>query len=209
MSEAKALSFPSEEKVLADVRSLQYLYGLKHEIRYAEKRTDDDYTESVAEHVYGMHILTLFFLPLIAETKEIDRERVFSLITVHDLDEIETGDMLGYLKTDAIRASEVEAAKRVVAKAPAHLQDSLQELAEEYNNCQTLEARFVKAIDKFEPLIHLYNESGKRILQNNKTTLEQSIMVKESYLKPFPIMFHYYEYLHDWMIKEDFFHHES
>ena len=52
------------EVIMEDLKRLQYLYGLKKEIRYAQTRTQDDSTESVAEHIYGMHICGVYFLAL-------------------------------------------------------------------------------------------------------------------------------------------------
>lgn len=199
------LELYSEERIMADVRGLQYLYGLKREIRYNYQRDEEDTTESVAEHIYGMHVLALFFLPLIDENKKLNQENILKMITIHDIDEIETGDMLGYLKTDKIRAEEALAAKRVIKKSPHHLQKDLNTLLEEYEKQETIEAKFVKAIDKFEPMIHLYNEEGKIILHRNKTTEEQGVKVKESYIKPFPVIYRYYQVIHQKMVEENFF----
>ena len=67
----------NREKVLADLNRLQYLYRLKEVIRYDEERTEIDTSESVAEHVYGMFILTEYFLPLEDPDKQLSKERIF------------------------------------------------------------------------------------------------------------------------------------
>ncbi len=199
------MSHITKEKVLEDVRGLRYLYGLKYVIRYAESRAETDYTESVAEHVYGMHLIAQFFLPLISETKVIDRAKVYEMITIHDIDEVETGDIIGYLKTEQQMQAEIEASKKVIAKSPKHMRHYLSDLAHEYDKKESIEARFVKAVDKFEPLIHLYSEGGKEILHRNKTTIQNSVDVKEKYIAPFPIMYCYYQHIHNQMIEEGYF----
>ncbi len=199
------MSHITKEKVLEDVRGLRYLYGLKYVIRYAESRAETDYTESVAEHVYGMHLIAQFFLPLISETKMIDRAKVYEMITIHDLDEVETGDTIGYLKTEAQRSEEINTMKKVINHSPQHLQKSFWNLALEYDKKESIEAKFVKAVDKFEPLIHLYSEGGKEILHRNKTTIQNSVDVKEKYIAPFPIMYCYYQHIHNQMIEEGYF----
>lgn len=193
------------EFVISEVRKLQYLYGLKREIRYAESRAADDYTESVAEHIYGMHVCARYFLPLENPTGSWNRERIYDLITMHDFDEIETGDVIGYLKTHEMQAKEIDAIKKVIANAPEHLQNYFTELNDEYSAQQTIEAKFVKAIDKFEPTIHIYCEPLKKTLHRNQTTSEQSIRIKLPYMKDFPIMSQFTQLLHDKMLSEGYF----
>jgi 5'-deoxynucleotidase YfbR-like HD superfamily hydrolase len=98
----------NKDQILTDLAKLQYLYGLKKVIRYDQNRHETDSTESVAEHVYGMHILAQYFLPLENPKGSWDKSRIYEMITLHDIDEIETGDVLGYTKTEEIRALEIE-----------------------------------------------------------------------------------------------------
>jgi putative hydrolases of HD superfamily len=196
------------EYILSEVRKIQYLYGLKREIRYGQKRAADDYTESVAEHIYGMHLLAQYFIPLENQTGDWDRARIFTMITVHDLDEIETGDTISYLKTDEIRAAGEAALMQVVSGAPSHLQPLLSDHLAEYESQATPESRFVKAIDRIEPLFQSYTEAGKALFLHNKQTASQSRRIKEEYLKPFPTMYTYYRTIHETMIAEGFFHPE-
>jgi putative hydrolase of HD superfamily len=193
------------EFVQNEVQKLQYLYRLKREIRYAESRTDDDYTESVAEHVFGMHICARYFLPFENPTGSWNRERIYDLITIHDFDEIETGDVIGYLKTNAMQAREVEAMKQVIANSPQHLQDYFTTLNDEYAAQKSIEAKFVKAIDRFEPSIHIYREPLKKTLHRNQTTSEQSLRIKLPYMTDFPYMTTFTRLLHDRLINEGYF----
>lgn len=195
---------PTKEQVLAEVAKLQYLYTLKNEIRYAQKRASGE-TESVAEHIYGMHIVAQYFLPLLDSEKKWNRAHIYEMITLHDIDEIETGDVLGYTKTAEDRESERDAMQIVITKSPAHMQIHMLERVNEYEEQQTVESRFVKAVDKFEPLVQIYNEAGKQIVKNNNTTAAQSASIKEPYLKTFPLMYKYYLIIHQAMIDEEFF----
>lgn len=199
----------TKEFVLSEVAKLQYLYKLKTEIRYARTREDNGLTESVAEHIYGMHILALYFLPLIDPDSQLKRERIYEMITLHDIDEIETGDTIGYLKSDADRNNEAVMMRKVVEGTPTHMQPSLVSLVNEYEKQESIESKFVKAIDKFEPLVHLYNTSGKKIVTEAKSTATNSSSIREQYLKHFPIMFTYYAHIHQSMIDEGFFHPEN
>lgn len=196
----------TKEYVLDEVNKLQYLYKLKNVIRYAQIRELEDSTESVAEHVYGMNILATYFLALLDKEGRWDKIRIYEMITFHDIDEIETGDVIDYTKTEAARNNEAEMMRKVIQAAPNHMRQIMLSIIDEYEEQQTIESRFVKAIDKFEPLIHIYNEKGKKILQNIKTTARQSSSIKEPHLQEFPVMFQYYQIIHQAMIDENFFH---
>ena len=76
---------------------------------------------------------------------------------------------------------------------------------DEYDLQATPESRFVKAIDKFEPLIQIYNNAGKAILAANKTTADNSTSIKESYIIEFPFMYAFYREIHERMLAEEFF----
>ena len=93
----------SEDFVLSELRRIQYTYTLKHVIRYGIDRTEEYETESVAEHIYGLHVLADYFLPLEDLDSVMNQRRVHDLIQYHDIDEIETGDIVSYLKTDKDR----------------------------------------------------------------------------------------------------------
>ena len=197
----------TKEHILSEVRKLQYLYGLKHEIRYGQKRPEGLFTESVAEHIYGMHICAQYFLTLENPSGDWDRVRIYEMITLHDIDEIETGDIIGYLKTDTIRDEEKIAKRKVLEKSPQHLKTSFQNRIDEYENQETIEARFVKAIDRFEPLIQTYTQFGRNIIQINKTTPDQTNKIKEPFIKPFPVIHAFNQVIHQTMIEEGYFNH--
>lgn len=195
----------TEEKILADVKGLQYLYGLKKVIRYAQNRHEMDSTESVAEHVYGMHLLAQYFLALENPEGNWDKARIFEMITIHDIDEIETGDMLGFMKTAADRARELDSMKVSIARAPLHMQTQMTARAEEYEGRATTEARFAKAIDKVEPLVQIFNEEGRAILLKNKTTAEQSLGIKTPYIQDFPFIKKFAEVIHSQLVEGEYF----
>ena len=180
------------------------MYALKNEIRYAQKRSSGE-TESVAEHIFGMHIVAQYFLPLLDETQSWDKARIYEMITLHDIDEIETGDVLGYTKSQADRDKEGDAMREVILKAPEHMQEQMRERVDEYEKQETIESRFVRAVDKFEPLVQIFNETGKKILHANGTTAAQSASIKEPFLVHFPVMFAYYQIIEQAMIDEEFF----
>lgn len=195
----------TKEKILEETKKLQYFYGLKHEIRYADERSETTITESVAEHIYGMHILASYFLPLEDPEGNWDREKIYNLITWHDIDEIETGDIIGYLKTDEDRVREAAAKKVVIEKSPTLLQPFILDLLEEYEQRESIESQYVKAIDKMEPMCQVFNENGKKILLSNKTTYDEHRRIKDPYVQNFPHIKHFTEVIGKEMLDQGFF----
>lgn len=195
----------SDDDIIAEVRKLQYLYGLKREIRYGRSRHDAHDTESVAEHVFGMHVLAHYFLQFEDPDRTWDWLKIFTMITIHDLDEIETGDTIGYLKTAAQYDAEASARNTVIARSPAQLQPIISEASIEYEARQSTEALFTRAIDKIEPLFHLYNEPGKQLHTEKRTTLAQSRAIKDEHVRFFPSIKRFTEVLHTRMVAEGYF----
>jgi 5'-deoxynucleotidase YfbR-like HD superfamily hydrolase len=193
----------TEEQIFEETKKIQYLYGLKYEIRYAQERGDE--TESVAEHIYGMHILAHYFLPLENPEGNWSKDRIFSMITWHDMDELETGDMLGYKKTASDRAREDVAMNEVLVKLPSHLKTSIEGFVTEYQRQETIESQFVKAIDKIEPLFHLFNDAGKQTLHKNKTTNADHLRIKLPYIQQFKIITEFNTVLVPYMYENGFF----
>ena len=177
------------EKILSDVDRLRYFYRMKNVIRYAKDRKVEMNTESVAEHIYGMFLLTQYFLPLEDPEETLNKTRIYELMTVHDFDEIETGDYLSQIKNASHKIESEQAFGEVKKHIPPHIQEKVIALIDEYETQETPEAKFAKAIDKVEPLIQLFDEDGKTTMHKNKTTAEQSLKVKLGYIESFPFIY--------------------
>lgn len=144
-----------DEFVKSELQKFVTYYNLKHTIRWAKNR-DGDYTESVAEHVFGMQVLLSYFLALIDTDKNLDINLIYQMATWHDMAEAVVSDMTTKLKTKAHEAAEKEAEQMLIKTAPYHLKDSLTTIYSTYDIRANTEAMFVKAIDKMEPMFHLY-----------------------------------------------------
>lgn len=192
-----------ETFVLGEIRKLQYCYGLKYEIRYGLHRGDHTYSESVAEHIYGMHVLADYFLPLEDET--LNQRIVSQTITWHDMDELKTGDTISWKKTEEQIEAEKEAWQTVVPELPETLQAAVAKVVGDYEHQSSKEGKFVKAIDKSEPLFHLYNQAGKAWCRSVKLTRHDSERIKEPYLSDFPYITRFVTVLHNTMQEELYF----
>ena len=195
----------TKEVILDDFARLQYLYKLKEVTRYNQDRHETDSTESVAEHLYGMMLLTEYFVPFEDPDGTLDKAKIFEMILFHDIDEIETGDVLGYRKTEADRARELDAMKRVLIGAPNNMQELISSRVEEYEAKYTPEAKFAKAMDKVEPLVQIFNEKWRLVLNKNKTTADESLRIKTPYIQDFPFIKKFSMTIHEELVQGNYF----
>lgn len=177
-----------DDFVVAELKRVQVLYKLKRVVRYGGSRSLEADTESVAEHIFAMHLLIDYFLPLEDVYGVWNKEYINRLAQYHDIGEIETGDLIGYQKVGTDCAREVEAVKKVVAQLPFSMQTEIREVVQAYQEQVSIESKFVKAIDKIEPVFHLYNEAGQATLARLKTTHQQHASIKEPYVQSFPYL---------------------
>ena len=106
-----------------------------------------DQCESVAEHSMGVAMLSLFLAD--AHFPQLDRTKILLLALLHDFGEIHAGDIVpGKMSLEEKHELEKAAVERVLAKLP----NGREYLAvwEEYEACETPEAKLVKQVDRLE-----------------------------------------------------------
>ncbi|MCA9357397.1 HD domain-containing protein [Candidatus Kaiserbacteria bacterium] len=195
----------SDEFVLSEAQKVRYLYGLKKEMRYNQTRTETIRTESVAEHIYGMCIVANYFLPLEDPKNKLNQGDVFKLISWHDADEIETGDILGQSKTQTDRDNEVIAMKTVIENTPAHMQPEALRLMKDYELQSTPEARFVKAIDKIEVSFEIFDDNYREIFKKLHTRRQDNDKTKLPYIQDYPYILRFCQVISDEIDRLGFF----
>jgi len=114
---------------------------------------DGSRRENSAEHSWH---LALFALVLVEHADEpVDLPRVVTMLLLHDLVEIDAGDVFVY--DDALRAAkEVEeraAAERLFGLLPAEQGPLLKALWEEFEAKESADARFAATVDRLQPLL--------------------------------------------------------
>jgi putative hydrolase of HD superfamily len=117
--------------------------------------------ENDAEHSWHL-AMTVALLGEYA-AQEVDMERVVKMSLLHDLVEIDAGDVVVY---DAAAragqaAKEQAAAERIFGLLPDDQRDELRSLWDEFEARQTSEARFAKAVDRLGPILHNYCTQGR------------------------------------------------
>lgn len=180
------------EFLVQELDKIALYYQLKHTPRWNHPRAQDE-IESVAEHIYGMHILASYFMPLLDE--QLDTETVRQLITWHDMAEAVVGDMTSRTKTDEHRKAEKDAEAKLLEIAPEHLLPKLQVTFNMFDSRTTPEATFVKAIDKIEPLFHMYFLTKQPGAVSQKFDLGWPSKIYQQYRQPYvstiPLLLHF------------------
>ncbi len=117
--------------------------------------------ENDAEHAWHMAIM-IYLLKEYAN-QEFDLAKAMLMALIHDVVEIDAGDTYAYdetaLATQAER--EAKAATRLFGLLPEDQGSTLKALFEEYEAGETAEAKYVRAIDNFQPL--LLNDSNNGV----------------------------------------------
>lgn len=195
----------SDEFVLSEVKKVQYLYRLKQEIRFNQTRTETIRTESVAEHIYGMCILTNYFLPLEDPESHLNQADVFKTISWHDADEIETGDILSQIKTQTDHDNSVLAMKTVIGNSPIHMQAEAIRITKNYESQRTAEAKFVKAIDKIEVSFEVLDDNYREVFKRNNTIRHDNEKTKLPYIQEYPYILRFHQVISNELEKQGYF----
>ncbi|MFB6115642.1 MAG: HD domain-containing protein [Candidatus Nanohalobium sp.] len=120
---------------------------LKDEVRTGWELRNIEDPESVADHSWGVALLTIVY----GEEAEIDTEKALKMAVVHDIAEAETGDLVTRAideKQDVEKEEKEEMEEEVVEKLSGLMEsEELEELWKEYEERETKEAKFVKDMD--------------------------------------------------------------
>ena len=103
--------------------------------------------ESDAEHTFSMAILALEIMS--KEKLDLDQEKVLKMIMYHELGEIDFGDHTP-MENIPMEEKFLQEQKCVARLAKEYNMPEILSLWEEFEKCETPEARFVKKIDKLD-----------------------------------------------------------
>jgi putative hydrolase of HD superfamily len=125
-----------------------------------------DRYENSAEHSWQIAMFALSLAPYAAEP--VDLDRVIRMLLVHDIGEIDTGDMIFYVEEgrEAHKAAERDAATRIFGLLPPAGAEPLLALWREFEDAVTPEARFAHAVDRAMPALLNLANGGQSWLEN-------------------------------------------
>lgn len=133
--------------------------------------------ENSAEHSWQIALLSLALLPYSDES--LDALKVVTMLLLHDIVEIDTGDKFAYASNHDDYENEHAAAKRIFGLLPNTESSQFMTIWEEFEAAESAEAKFAKGIDRLMPVLQNLNNSGQswvehdvsisQILEKNKS----------------------------------------
>lgn len=142
------------------------------------KPLGEDRFENSAEHSWQTAMVALILLSDAPE--HIDHLKVLKMLLIHDIVEIDAGDVFVYddnARKDAFEA-ESAAATRLFGMLDEGIGDELHALWHEFENAQTPEAKFAKAADRVMPVLQNLAAGGQSWVEH-KITRDQVIAKNE------------------------------
>ncbi|QIP13071.1 HD domain-containing protein [Spirosoma aureum] len=145
--------------LLKQVEFIKEVDKLKYILRKT-KLLNSDRNENDAEHSWHLSLMAI----VLAEHTNfpIDLLKVIKMLLIHDIVEIDAGDTFIYdtQKSHDNTTEEREAAKRIFGLLPDHQANEMIAIWEEFEERQTNEAKFARAMDRFEPLLQNVSNNG-------------------------------------------------
>jgi putative hydrolases of HD superfamily len=126
--------------------------------------------ENSAEHSWHLAVMALVLGDHAAPGTDLGR--VIAMLLVHDLVEIDAGDLFLYAdQAQHARQEEAEraAADRIFALLPADQATGIRALWDEFEERETREAKFARALDRLQPMLANYQLGGGTWTQHGVT----------------------------------------
>lgn len=148
-----------QDNLLKQISFIKEIDKLKY-IQRKTKLFNSDRHENDAEHSWHLAMMTI----VLAEhsVKPIDVLKVLKMVLIHDIVEIDAGDTFIYdsLKNHTNTDEELIAAKRIFGLLPPEQAKEFIAIWTEFEEGITDEAKFAKAMDRFEPLLQNTSNDG-------------------------------------------------
>lgn len=153
------------------IKFLHYSEGLKKVKRALYLSSGE--MESTAEHSWRMAFMVMLIAPKLNDI-EVNVEKAMKMALIHDLIEIDAKDIcfLDHIDNATVKKDKQFREKKAMKRIQKMLGDDSTEISalwEEYEDQTTLDARFVKAIDKLEGRLQ-YIEDQTTIYPEKKQT---------------------------------------
>lgn len=132
-------------------------------LKYIQRKTklfNSKRNENDAEHSWHLAMMALVLAP--HANTQIDLLKVLKMVLIHDIVEIDAGDTFLYdtQKSHVNTDEELIAAKRIFGLLPTEQAQDFIAIWQEFEAGETEEAKFAKAMDRFEPMLQNASNQG-------------------------------------------------
>ena len=158
-SKMKLLQFLSSS-MKSDLTELLGFFKFQNRLKTVLRNnwTQDLRKESSAEHSWSVAMMAWFLSKKLSVEfgRELDQNKILKMALIHDIVEIEAGDVAAWDKDgrDMIKAKEQQAIDNIFIHLPGTDGQELHDLWLEHDKLETLESKLVKACDQLCPLIY-------------------------------------------------------
>ena len=170
----------SDIQAFADfIRELDLLKTVKRQVRLP---CDGDRQENSAEHSWHVALMANVLAPYAEQV--IDIQRVTQMILIHDLVEIDAGDLFAFAEVAdhaEQEAKEFAAADRIFGLLPEAQGKYLHALWHEFEAAETADAKFAKAMDRVLPVFQNMAAEGGSWVRHN--VAKSKILARNAHLE--------------------------
>lgn len=155
---------------------LMELDQLKSVLRRTRVKSAEGRLENSAEHSW--HVALMAILMEEHANEPVDIARVVKMLLLHDVVEIDAGDTFVYdvAALQEQEAKELEAAHRLFGMLPEDQGKALLALWLEFEQAQSADAKFAKALDRIIPMLLNYHNNGQS-WQEHGVTRQQALTI--------------------------------
>ena len=147
------------EDLLGQIAFIKEIDKLKY-IQRKTKLFNSERNENDAEHSWHLALMAI----VLADHSDapIDVLKVVKMVLIHDIVEIDAGDVFIYdmIKSHSNTDEERVAANRIFGLLPKNQAEELIAIWEEFEAGETNEAKFAKSMDRLEPLLQNTSNNG-------------------------------------------------
>lgn len=149
----------SPQNLLQQITFIKEIDKLKY-IQRKTKLFNSDRHENDAEHSWHLAIMTIILAQ--HSDQPIDVLKVVKMVLIHDIVEIDSGDVFIYdtVKNHTNTDEELLAAQRIFGLLPEEQAKEFIALWQEFEDGKTAEAKFAKTMDRLEPLLQNTSNNG-------------------------------------------------
>lgn len=145
--------------LLKQIEFIKEIDKLKYIFRKT-KLINSDRPENDAEHSWHLAMMAI----ILAEhsNEPIDVAKVMKMVLIHDIVEIDSGDVFAYdtTKSHDNFDEELKAARRIFGILPEEQAEEFINLWIEFEEMKTPESKFARSLDRLEPLLQNASNNG-------------------------------------------------
>lgn len=144
------------------IKQIQFIQEID-KIKYVFRKTkliNSDRHENDAEHSWHLAMIAIVLSEYANEP--VDMLKVVKMVLIHDIVEIDSGDVFMYdtTKNHDNFDEEFKAAKRIFGILPERQAEEFINLWVEFEEMKTMESKFARTVDRLEPLLQNTSNNG-------------------------------------------------